>query len=337
MFRQIPLPGKNVEVKSRWVRVCLFDGTRVLSNIIKIKALCTDKEQRNWTFNHKESEQMQSIDLGEIFIRTNRTDDNIGILFELSVRFVRKSSAEERELTCGWVHLPLFEEGGMPTANRSLELPVNGGTPVEKGVLLDADLGRNEQTSMFRSLIAGNKQPRCTVRLYAPAKEQKDYLDILPDTIIGCTSHMAAFAYYRQILADELIRDRIDMMSSDIMCNPFLATFPRAANHRACMDTLRCAWVEAQKRLNRTQKKDPNVMKNTFMKCYMDRVYPYLFVLPDGGKTNGKTPQFSDLIKSPKNKDILAMLLSADIEHKPFNTTEVAFNIINPHCVVKSA
>ena len=32
-------------------------------------------------------------------------------------------------------------------------------------------------TSMFRSLVAGNKQPRLVVRLAAPTKEQKDLLE----------------------------------------------------------------------------------------------------------------------------------------------------------------
>jgi nephrocystin-1 len=60
----------------------------------------------------------------------------------------------------------------LPTS-RSYDEQVNGGTPYEKGIMVDPSIGRKDNTSRLRTLMAGNRQPRLVVRLSDPTKEQK--------------------------------------------------------------------------------------------------------------------------------------------------------------------
>lgn len=49
--KMIPLPGVSIQVLSRHVRFCLFDGNKVLSNIHTVRATWQSKKPKTWTFS----------------------------------------------------------------------------------------------------------------------------------------------------------------------------------------------------------------------------------------------------------------------------------------------
>jgi hypothetical protein len=62
-------------------------------------------------------------------------------------------------------------------------------------------------------------------------------------------------AYYRRLLAQRLIGERVaNVLSTDRVPSPFLATFVRLAHCDDVMDVLRVCWNERQKTLNRNVK-----------------------------------------------------------------------------------
>ncbi|NWI64488.1 NPHP1 protein, partial [Todus mexicanus] len=49
--KMIPVPGVSIQVLSRHVRLCLFDGNRVLSNIHTVRATWQPKNPQTWAFS----------------------------------------------------------------------------------------------------------------------------------------------------------------------------------------------------------------------------------------------------------------------------------------------
>lgn len=52
--KMIPLPAGSIQVLSRHVRLCLFDGNRVLSNIHTVRATWQPKNPQMWTFSPRD-------------------------------------------------------------------------------------------------------------------------------------------------------------------------------------------------------------------------------------------------------------------------------------------
>lgn len=49
--KMIPPPGTSIQVLSRHVRLCLFDGNKVLSNVHTVRATWQPKQPKTWTFS----------------------------------------------------------------------------------------------------------------------------------------------------------------------------------------------------------------------------------------------------------------------------------------------
>ncbi|XP_041353356.1 nephrocystin-1-like [Gigantopelta aegis] len=372
--QQIPHPGSGIKLLSRHVRICLFDGQNILSNIHTVKVSDKNLEERTWLFSTRIFERMNISEHGETFIRTNSIVDNIGILFELGISYIReerpdvthtfhfkrmkindrKTSTEQKdEFSCGWVHLPLLDQDGTFVANRTFNLYVNGGTPYEKGVEVDPSISRRTSTNAFVSLISGNKQPRLVVRISLPKTEQKAQLDSLPDILVGNVALLPFYSYFRQIMADVLLRDRIDLDSTELVHSPLLANFPNVADQPDLMKVLRDAWIERLKTVERSQKpsffssysrlRDEEFMKNLFKQVFMESVYPvvHTVLLPKYKTGDTDTEQkrheqicHFDQIKRDR-KSALAALLSSEMVFTPFNIKEVSFNVVGAHCMLK--
>ncbi|KAL6085945.1 hypothetical protein STEG23_033725 [Scotinomys teguina] len=84
---------------------------------------------------------------GDCFIRFNSSTPDLGILFELGISYIRNSTGERGELSCGWVFLKLFDTSGVPIPAKTYELFLNGGTPYEKGVEVDPSVSRRDLIS----------------------------------------------------------------------------------------------------------------------------------------------------------------------------------------------
>ncbi|KAK2178120.1 hypothetical protein NP493_558g01049 [Ridgeia piscesae] len=399
--RQMPLPGAGIDVTSRHVRICLFDGTNVLSNMHTIKVATVDKDEKTWNFNRKISDIMRSLEYGECFIRTNTSHTNLGILFELAVSYVRTTTGQAGEFSCGWVHLPLFDQDPKPVPNKTYDMTLsmvcnqwvvsmtydvtlsmvcnqtydvtlsmvcnqcvvsrtydvalsmvcnqtydmtlNGGTPYERGVLVDPILGRRTEGSLLKSLMASNRQPHLTIRMAAPTKAQKELLDTLPEVLVSSTSYILYMSMYREILTDALLRDRNELQSVEPIHSPVLALFPDVAMIPDLMDVLRMGWAETQKVIKRADKKDPEALKELFRRVFMDYVFPLLSCasLPEFDMTRPEILQerqteISHMVEINKAASGPGgSLVSANIAQTPFNISELTFTPIGPHCVAR--
>ncbi|XP_013420887.2 nephrocystin-1-like [Lingula anatina] len=341
--RQIPHAGTGIEVINYCVRMCLFDGAKVLSNIVTVRSFCTDKELKNWSFHTKLTDNLPCVDYAEIFVRDNKGDKDIGVLFELCLGYKRVKTGELGEFSCGWAHLPLFAEDGTPALNKTYDLYVNGGTPYEKGIEVDPSVSRRESTNKWRALVSKNRQPRLSVKLSAPTKEQKEQLDTLPDVLVGSMCHLGSLSYYRQFLADALLRDRLDMQSTDLVHSPFLMSFPSVMEQPDILDVFRASWIEKLKITKRGDKRDAEHMKELFRQTFLETCYPLChsanlqhYKFGDADVEQNRAAELTKIAQMNKEKNsALAALLSPDVAHLPFDMKELSFDVLGPFCLVK--
>nr|XP_038033392.1 nephrocystin-1 isoform X5 [Anas platyrhynchos] len=252
--KMIPLPAGSIQVLSRHVRLCLFDGNRVLSNIHTVRATWQPKNPQMWTFSPRVTGILPSLLDGDCFVRSNSPSSDIGFLFELGITYIRNSTGERGELSCGWAFQKLFTSDGMPVPSKMYELPLNGGTPYERGVEVDPSISRRAGSGVLQQLITLKKQPVLLVKLRSLSTQSKDILNLLPETLIGSMCYIHLLIFYRQILGDALLKDRINMQSADLICNPILATFPQLMDQPDLMDALRSAWADRERNLKRSEK-----------------------------------------------------------------------------------
>ncbi|CAK8690044.1 unnamed protein product [Clavelina lepadiformis] len=333
----IPSPGTGLEVLSQHVRVAVFDGTKVISNVRTIRAQVTANRPKVWQFSpssEKVNDMLSNLFDGYSIVRTDVSHPNIGILFELALTYIRNQTGEHGELSCGWVHLKLFDEQGNPIPNKTYELELNGGTPYEHGVAVDPSISRRATTGKFRSLLAANKQPKLLVQIGAPATVKRKYLDLLPSTIVVSHGMSELVAYYRRFLADSLLRDRLSASDGQLVHSSVIATFLTAADYPDIMDAVRRNWSEKVKTLSRGDKRDKENMKNVFKTVIMETAYPLLHfsTLPNQHWANKQVEtgriqqiyQTANLLKQPNGA--LNYFLSSANDFEPFDISEIAFD-----------
>ncbi|XP_008063848.1 nephrocystin-1 [Carlito syrichta] len=334
--KMIPLPGTGIQVLSRHVRLCLFDGYKVLSNIHTVRATWQSKEPKTWTFSPQVTRILPCLLDGNCFIRSNSSSPDLGILFELGISYIRNSTGERGELSCGWVFLKLFDASGGPIPAKTYKLFLNGGTPYEKGVEVDPSVSRRAQGSFFYQMLTVRRQPQLLVKLRTLNGRLKDTLSLLPETLIGsmCSIHLLIF--YRQILGDVLLKDRLSLQSADLISHPMLATFPKLLEQPDVMDALRSSWAEKENTLKRSEKRDKEFLKSTFLLVYHDCVLPLLHstLLPPFRWAEEETEAarwriIADFLKqNQENEGALQALLSPDGVHEPFDLSEQTYDFL---------
>ncbi|XP_073906342.1 nephrocystin-1 isoform X2 [Castor canadensis] len=334
--KMIPLPGTSIQVLSRHVRLCLFDGNKVLSNIHTVRATWQPKKPKTWTFSPQVTGILPCLLDGDCFIRSNSSSLELGILFELGISYIRNSTGERGELSCGWVFLKLFDAGGAPIPTKTYELFLNGGTPYEKGVEVDPSVSRRAQGSVFHQMMNMRRQPQLLVKLRSLNRRSRDMLSLLPETLIGsmCSTHLLIF--YRQILGDVLLRDRTNLQSADLISHPVLATFPKLLEQSDLMDALRSAWAEKESTLKRSEKRDKELLKAKFLLVYHDCVLPLLHstLLPPFRWAEEETEAarwkvIADFLRqNQENEGALQALLSPDGVHEPFDLSEQTYDFL---------
>uniref|UniRef100_A0A3P8RKS8 Nephronophthisis 1 n=1 Tax=Amphiprion percula TaxID=161767 RepID=A0A3P8RKS8_AMPPE len=271
--RMIPTPGVGVQVLSRHIRLCAFDGAQVLSNIHTVRAAYNSKSPKTWSFSPRMTGILPTLLDGECFLRCDSTDPNLGILFELGVTFIRNSTGERGDLSCGWAFLKLTDDAGNPLPNRTYELPVNGGTPYETDVAVEASATKGSPGGVFQQMLQARRQPKLIVKLKSTNSRTRTQLSLLPDTLLHSLSCVHLLALHRQLLADTLLMDRPTMQDADLICSPILSTFPVLLDQTDLLDALRSAWLEAETSMSRAQKRDLSYLKQEFIKVYMSSVY----------------------------------------------------------------
>lgn len=332
----IPLPGAGIHVLSRHVRLCVFDGTRVLSNIHTVRATTQLQNPKTWTFSPRVSGILPSLLDGDCFIRSNSQSPELGVLFELGVTYIRNATGERGELSCGWAFLKLFDASGVPVPYKTYELVVNGGTPYEKGVEVDPSLTRRASNSVFQQMMTSRRHPKLLVKLKSPNTKTRTTLNLLPDTLVGSTCCIHLLAFYRQILADALLRDRISVQNAELICSPVLATFPQIMEQADLMDALRSVWSEKESSLKRSEKRDSEFLKSMFKQLYHDSVYTLLHstALPalrwaDEEAEASRWKVIADFLRLNREKDSsLFSLLSPEMAHEAFDISEISYDFL---------
>ncbi|XP_008698364.2 nephrocystin-1 isoform X1 [Ursus maritimus] len=334
--KMIPLPGMSIQVLSRHVRLCLFDGNKVLSNIHTVRATWQPKKPKTWTFSPQVTGILPCLLDGDCFIRSNSSSPDLGLLFELGISYIRNSTGERGELSCGWVFLKLFDASGIPIPAKTYELFLNGGTPYEKGVEVDPSVSRRAHGSVFHQMMTMRRQPQLLVKLRSLNRRSRDLLSLLPETLIGsmCSIHLLIF--YRQILGDVLLKDRMSMQSTDLVSNLVLATFPQLLEQPDMMDALRSSWAEKESTLKRSEKRDKEFLKAMFLLVYHDCVVPLLHsaLLPPFRWAEEETEAarwklIADFLKqNQENEGALQALLSPDGVHEPFDISEQTYDFL---------
>ncbi|XP_035179036.1 nephrocystin-1 isoform X2 [Oxyura jamaicensis] len=333
--KMIPLPAGSIQVLSRHVRLCLFDGNRVLSNIHTVRATWQPKNPQTWTFSPRVTGILPSLLDGDCFVRSNSPSSDIGFLFELGITYIRNSTGERGELSCGWAFQKLFTSDGMPVPSKMYELPLNGGTPYERGVEVDPSISRRG-SGVLQQLITLKKQPVLLVKLRSLSTQSKDILNLLPETLIGSMCYIHLLIFYRQILGDALLKDRMNMQSADLICNPILATFPQLMDQPDLMDALRSAWADRERNLKRSDKRDREFLKSLFVLVYHDSVFPLLqstflpsYKWAEEESEASRWRVIADFLrKSRENDGALQSLLSSENTHKAFDISELAYDFV---------
>uniref|UniRef100_A0A2I2YUX5 Nephrocystin-1 n=1 Tax=Gorilla gorilla gorilla TaxID=9595 RepID=A0A2I2YUX5_GORGO len=334
--KMIPLPGMSIQVLSRHVRLCLFDGNKVLSNIHTVRATWQPKKPKTWTFSPQVTRILPCLLDGDCFIRSNSASPDLGILFELGISYIRNSTGERGELSCGWVFLKLFDGSGVPIPAKTYELFLNGGTPYEKGIEVDPSISRRAHGSVFYQMMTMRRQPQLLVKLRSLNRRSRNVLSLLPETLIGnmCSIHLLIF--YRQILGDVLLKDRMSLQSTDLISHPMLATFPMLLEQPDVMDALRSLWAEKESTLKRSEKRDKEFLKSTFLLVYHDCVLPLLhstrlppFRWAEEETETARWKVITDFLKqNQENQGALQALLSPDGVHEPFDLSEQTYDFL---------
>uniref|UniRef100_A0A8C5YQ38 Nephrocystin-1 n=1 Tax=Marmota marmota marmota TaxID=9994 RepID=A0A8C5YQ38_MARMA len=363
--KMIPLPGTSIQVLSRHVRLCLFDGSKVLSNIHTVRATWQPKKPKTWTFSPQVTGILPCLLHGDCFIRSNSSSPDLGILFELGISYIRNSTGERGELSCGWVFLRLFDASGVPIPAKTYELFLNGGTPYEKGVEVDPSVSRRAQGSVFQQMMTMRRQPQLLVKLRSLTQRSRSMLSLLPETLIGGMCYVHLLIFYRQILGDVLLRDRMSLQSADLISHPMLATFPQLLEQPDVMDALRVSrrcpctcWLRFSELCHpglspkwpqtghiglswslvvlAFSQRDPECLKATFLLVYHDCAWPLLCstLLPplhwaEEESEGARWRAIADFLKqNQEHGGALRALLSPDGAHQPFDLSEQAYDFL---------
>uniref|UniRef100_A0A8C5E5D5 SH3 domain-containing protein n=1 Tax=Gouania willdenowi TaxID=441366 RepID=A0A8C5E5D5_GOUWI len=328
--KMIPTPGVGVQVLSRHVRLCAFDGTQVLSNIHTVRVSYNSKSPKTWNFSPRMTGILPILLDGDCFLRCNSSSVNLGILFELGVTFIRNSTGERGDLSCGWAFLKLADEAGNSIPNSP------------SVVLLRVCLCFSAPGGVLQQILQARRQPKLIVKLKSVNTRIRNQLSLLPDTLLHCLSGAHLLALHRQLLADALLMNRPTMQNADLICSPILSTFPLLLDQTDLMDALRSAWLDAETNMSRAQKRDLSYLKHEFSKVYMSSVYfllhspslpCYRWADPPSEEQRARVI-FStlDALKthlSSGPKGALEVFVDPKHSHLAFDISELTFDLLN--------
>lgn len=329
--RMVPFPGTGIEIISRHVRIVIWDivNNQPLSNVHSVRGLTTEKDPMTWNFNPK---CPSSVFDSECLARINSNDDSLVILFELNMLYKRTSTNEKSEVACGWCILKLFEENGSPVANKTYEIPLNGGTPFDIGVDLDPSVSLKASTNRFQQVVRTNRQPRLTVKLIS--YQRKEMYDMLPDTLLTCHVYTQFICLYRQLLTEAIMDEGRDSQDAGFIMDPIISTFPKIIYTADVMDALKRCWDEKNRRdLKRSQRRDGAVLRRLFRDVYMDSVFPILnsAELPPyiWGNDDREKERLTWILTYCDKRTAWDNLLAPNRLYKPFNVDRFTLDLSN--------
>lgn len=116
-----------------------------------------------------------------------------------------------------------------------------------------------------------------------------------------------------------------------------LASFPKLLEQPEVMDALRSSWAEKENTLKRSEKRDRELLKASFLLVYHDCVLPLLhspllppFKWAEEETETGRWKIIADFLKQThKNEGALQALLSQNGVYEPFDLLEQAYDFLD--------
>lgn len=333
----------------RCVRVCLFDGFEIVSNIHTVRALIDGKpEERDLTEDwHFVTNDINTLidEQSQLLIRSNQSKANqhLYLLMELSQWCQSTVTQEKCEIGCGWIKIPLIDDKPpLITDTKSYNELLHGGHTDETNVLLDP------QYKILRSDGLSGKIDRFKrARIKFSIESRETDVDLLYDnlpmqSIIVPINLIKTLTFFRNELAYQLHkRQHPTGLSTTPIDSIFLSTFFKALEQPDLIYTLRRLYRQRKKKyLNSSSSSQQQ--REEFIRTYEFFIYPLLHYrqLPsydfhDISALNERRKLINDMIKKqlPAKKippqDILSILLDPNLTDKwtPFTTDEISFTV----------
>ncbi|BHF75436.1 Nephrocystin-1 [Sparganum proliferum] len=323
------LPQTDLMEVRKCVRLCLYDGRTVISNIYQMALSSSDKGSV-YSVNPLIIDPTQkSAEFSDVFVRRNSADRDFSILFEVAATVRKLNSEETIEVGCGWATIPAYQEDGNPIQNKVFELELTPGAPMEKRTRFSTDLPRFASASRR----ASSQLPKVVVRLAAPNKRQIGYLDCLPDTLIGGCAYLPLLVFYRELMAEELTTNRASSVAVIRHLPPVLANFPDVVNCPLLLEALRVTWNTREKSAASSFRRNSVVARRTFSSHFLRAVFPLTSVYGLIPENSDQPEVFAKAAKSVLElarqceKDPLSVLLSDTWDQKPLKETQLVLSI----------
>ncbi|UJR36136.1 hypothetical protein I4U23_028870 [Adineta vaga] len=335
---------KNVNVKNRCIRICLYDGFKIISNIHSSRVNVSKKLNTNdLTEDWKVADCNEETFIDEesrFLIRSNEYDPSksLHLLIELSLLCESKTNKQTCEIGCGWIMVPLSDDHNHPldtSITTKYNKHLHGGHFQETNMLLDSQY-KNLHSHGLSGQLDRYKQARIRFSIESREKHSNTFYNQLPLTsMIIPINLISILVFYRNELAYQLQkRSSSSTISTIPLQSIFLSTFYQALEQPELIFILQILYHREKKLTDQEQQQE-------FIKIYELSVYPLLFYrsLPTYDFHSIQTINLRrQLIQEMLNKqlqknvnqpDILALLLDPILTDKwtPFTTDEICFSL----------
>jgi hypothetical protein len=337
--KNIPQVLPEFDIHNYYVKMALFRNSMICSNIHNIIATPSQDSSTNWKFSAKSSSLLfPGDDENTCFVRSNNSDYNMYILFELCVAVSVKDEKDETktkgslenisfkkssnvaDICCGWGLFPLFTPDGGPIENRTYEIKLNSGMPFEE----QKQISNVSKKGIFQSLLGTDKNPRLNIRVWKLGKSMLSQINTLPVNIISFISIVPILSIYRSYLA-QILHNMPNKSILEPKFNPVLAIMPKIGEYPELLRYLALVWDYKFKSLKRSEKKQFSILIQYFKDCVLT-VWPLISLLDI---------ENIDILSSGINliqqKGPIACLLNemGEFGYKPFDIEELTFDYLN--------
>ena len=333
----------------RCIRVCLYDGFEIVSNIHTIRAFVwnkvTAKELTEDWFFAKSDLNSLTDEQAQLLIRSNRSESGqpLRLLIELS-QFCESTVTQERsEIGCGWC-MTLLDDDKPPLISdtKAFNVVLNGGHTDETNVLLDPQY-KTLRSDGLTGKIDRLKRARIKFSLESRETDIDILFDNLPiQPLVVPINLVQTLVFFRHELAFRLHqRHHPTGLSTTPIDSIFLATLFQALAQPDLIHSLRRLYRSRKKR-NLSSSASLQQQRAEFIRTYELFIYPLLqyrqlppYDFHDRPALNERKKLIDAMIKRqlPARKtvpqDILSILLDPNLTDKwtPFTTDEVGFTL----------
>ncbi len=311
---------------NRCLRVCLYDGFEIISNIHSTRAeidrINPDDLTEDWhfaTINKKTFIDEQS----QFLLRSNEFK-HLYLLIELSQLCQSKINQETCDIGCGWIIISLNDNNQSKTSNKLLQ----GGHFHQTNILLHSQYQHLHTNGLLGKL---DRYKKARIRFSIESRERQ--IDVLYDrlplsSMIIPINLIRLLVFYRTELAYQFQkRSSSDRLSTTPIHSIFLSTF----NQTLEQPDLIYVFQRLYHRYRQSNQREE------FLKIYESYIYPLLFYrgLPPYNFhnvfiINHRRKLISAMISKPiPQENILALFLDPNLtdKWKPFTTDEICFSL----------